>query len=370
MFKSFKNFDPINEATEKLKVRSANPKNPNGEAAFLIKFIGPSFDKPTIEAFLKNNPDTKTMIDKINQFGNQYFIAFTTKKDGEARVFSRNSTWAVFVELINASKDGKIVYQGFNAPPYNNFVDYKDLDKLLATGIAPTDPIVQVTKSLSTSASQTSGSTPTVSTETAAPAETSTPPVTAATEAKPTDPNKLTDDEDIRKQYDIFYSLNVNSRGEEMVKLQKTIEIIARAQNNETAMKLMGQSIKPDGTGRYDGIYGPKTSEAYQLILDPEGGRLSALLPLMLKNHITPQRLDEMTPSQLASKKAFNSKIQVNTAKNISTRPGTNPSSVSKPAGSSPVATKTPVAQPVQQGKANDEGLTYVDTRIGKIYYA
>mgnify|MGYP000912369795 CR=1 FL=1 len=369
-FQSFDDFKPINESTEKFKVKSVSPKNPNGEVAYLLKYIGPSFDKPTIDAFLKNNAETKAMMDKINQARDQYFIAYTTKKDGEDRIFSRNSTWVTFVELIDAKKDGKVAYSGFNNPPYNNFVDYKDLDKFLSPSLPANDSIIQVTKDTVNSVQQTAPAPveqkPVETTP--APNAENTAATTPAAEVKPEEKHDASALEPLVHSY---LGIKSGSKGDNVKSLQKAIEIIARAQNNDSALKLAGQSIRPNGTGDYDGIFGPHTAASLGEILGRtvqntvDQPTLDSLKKLMADNNISAQTLAQMTPSQVASKDMFKNKSM--TPKGISAKPGENVAKTKPVTQPGANVTKTTPAATTQP--ASNQGYASVDTRIGKIYY-
>lgn len=352
-FQTFNEFKPINEANERLKVKSVPTKNPNGESSFLIKFIGKSFDRPTVEAFLKNDPNTKTMIDKVNQFRDQYFIAYTTLADGKDRPLSASSTWSVIVELINAKKDNKIAYTGFNVPPYNNFVDYKDMEKFISTELAPTDVIVQATKDLAASAKTLPN--PIASAEPVAQAD-GTKPVDGST-ALPENPKPA--EAPAQSMDDVFKgfeNLKLNDKGPNVINLQKTVEIIARYQNNDNVMKMIARSIRPDGTGNYDGIYGPQTAEAFNSILGNDRS-FAHLKQLATDAKVTPIMLAQMTPDQLESKKNLG-KVAGVTPKGIAVNRTTNTTS-------NQIGTSV-----VPDGDAAVKGLTSVETRIGKIYYA
>jgi len=272
----FQNFDsfvtekyaPINEAKEKFKISPAKVSHKNGEAAFVVKYVGPQFDQEMLRTFMSTDPTSAPSLQKVTQNPEQYFFIYRTLKSGETRFLAPNSkVWATYLELVNAlGPNGQPIYVGFNKPPYNNFVKWSDAERLVNTQ----DPQAAQTGKTIVDAISNSGTQQ--ANDALSDAE-----KTVATDAQAFLSNQKgsnqpaatgthqTLDPQVEKIVDSFKGIAMGSRGPKVDLLQNTIEQLAKYTHNTNAEQQNQLNVRQGG--EFDDIYGVNTAHALQTVL-------------------------------------------------------------------------------------------------------
>jgi hypothetical protein len=356
MFKSYTEYIKLNEALDKFVLRPKDPKTPNGEQAFVIKYKGQNFDKSLLTAFLNSKPETKSMVDKVRTQGDRYFIAYETRAEAEEQMIGNKKVWSAYLELIDSQKTGTPAFVGFNKAPYNNFVPIANLDN-----VKNPDSAGSVVDTVETEVQQ------------AAQAEIKAEAnVQVSTELKPEQtevgitPNvggATTRTVDvapaIQTESSKFEGLKLNTKGELAVFLQRAIEHIATAKKNTEALNINNQNVKSSGV--YDGNFGPWTQKA-----------LSAVLGIPVGDTITPEVAQKIQSELSAAGITYEALVN----KTPNEKPKAAPQGTTQPkptaqAGATPaaqtVATNTNTTSP-QQGR--DFVEANMDGKPAKIYFA
>lgn len=406
--KKFKSYDDfvnenstrqINEDKEKFKVKTAKPSHAGGESAFMVKYIGSSFDEQMLRTFMQDSPVSSSSLQKVQQEPSQYFFIYKTLKSGEHRFLAPNTfVWATYLELINAvGPDGKPMYSGFDKPPYNNFVKWTNASSLITgndqagqaivnavntSGTAQaeneinstdtqtakvdannnaTDPNVNA---LSNNPQTTRAANPAQSASTApsSHSQSSTPPA-----ASPV----IQTDMETSELVDSFEGLKLGSNGLKVGELQRMLWYIAKLQKNDKAMSHVNGSINQ--SGNYDEIYGPETAAALGLILNLNSpvNAIDDATVLQIKTVLANNKIKS---SDIA--KASPNSVNQTPPGHGATPPPANQAKVVAPATQAATAKSTPAAPATNIaagmiGPQSSRNLATrsIETNKGKIYY-
>lgn len=254
----------LNEEKEKFKIREAKPSHQNGEAAFVIKFVGMNFDDQQLRSFMSSSPTSSPAFQKVTQNPQQYFFIYKTLKNGDSRFLDANNhVWATYLELINAiGQDGKPLYIGFDKPPYNNFVKWTDAERL----INQQDPaMIQTSKAIVASVANAG----TVQAQQDLASSTPTPQVAPVQNTAPQSqvqapvPNAAPGLVDTNLQG--LKGIGINSSGPQVLALQQVIANLAAATKNTAAAQTNHKNLRVDG--HFDQRYGPNTAMALGQVL-------------------------------------------------------------------------------------------------------
>lgn len=396
-FKDFNSFiteryQPLNEAKEKYKISQAKSSHPNSQGAYIVKFVGPDFNMPTMMAYLQTDPISAPAIQKVKENPSQYFFIYKTMKGGDPRFLAPNSkVWITYFELIDAKgPNGEMMYVGFDKPPYNNFVKWTDAEKL----VNKQDPkMVQAGKNIVGNVANTgtqqinqamasavasgdaSGATGTAGVPNA-PGPDEAPAQQGATNNQADLEKSVADrakemlkakqggatqegNQDINKQIDKLSGLSLGSRGPRVDILQNVIQKLADATHNATASAENKLNVRKGG--QFDDIYGDHTQKALQTVLGldkmPEYGMIDADVIAAIKKALAANpsiTLNDLTAKPQAAQHAA-------------------PAPTPAPAQNGAQAAKTaqPAAGPAtaQQSSSTNKNRLIKDTLIGNIRY-
>ena len=287
------NVKPVNEAKEKFKISQARSSNPNSQGAFTVKYVGPNFDMPVMVAYLQSDPISAPAMQKVKSNPEQYFFIYKTLKDSQPRFLAPNSkVWITYLELIDAKdKDGNVLYIGFDKPPYNNFVKWSDVERLInkqdphvvqagkkVVGAVNNVATQEINKSAAEINNTCTQATPgqqglsdaekSVAANAkqfmnggATPNATSGKPTGATIDGKPL----TSGDPEIDKLIYSLRGLGLGARGAKVDILQNAIQLIADATHNTSAAAENKLNIRQGGS--FDDIYGQHTEKALQTVL-------------------------------------------------------------------------------------------------------
>jgi hypothetical protein len=312
------NVKPVNEAKEKFKISQARSSNPNSQGAFTVKYVGENFDMPVMVAYLQSDPISAPAMQKVKSNPERYFFVYKTLKDSQQRFLANGKVWITYLELIDAQdKDGNMLYVGFDKPPYNNFVKWSDVERL----INKQDPhVVQAgkkvigavnnvaTQEINKSAAEINNATAQAGAQTTQGQGLSDAEKSVAANAKQFmnggnatgKPGQQPGTETIDGQtYEVSTSGNkeiddllnslkgvgLGARGKKVDLLQNVIQILADANHNTAASAENKLNIRQGGA--FDDIYGQHTENALKQVLGlknmPENGIINEYIVHALK---------------------------------------------------------------------------------------
>lgn len=360
---------PINENKEKFKISGAKTTNKQGEAAFVVKYIGAEFDQQMLEVFMAKDPIAGPALQKVKSNPKQYFFIFRTLNPGESRFLAPNTKkWATYLELINAmSEDGKMIYINFDKPPYNNFVKWTEAEKL----INKQDPEVITT------AKQIVGSVDNSGTQQAQQAMTDIEKSVAANAQQfqktgqipgqqgGTTPGTTTTQPQAKKDasslMDSLMGIGLGSRGPKVDLLQRTIQALSQENADQNVELEAEKSLKK--SGQFDDIYRVHTDKSLQLLLglDAPPGKIDANIIAGLKDLL--QRHPEITAEQLLSKDPIDIRLSTEPEQPIKPKQPAQPKSPVQPQPTQPTSQNQP---PINTFAATNHEI---QTNKGKIKF-